>query len=318
VTPPPGRDRRGRDRTPPPGAPKERRDWGSVARKGARNLGEPRPGAASASKEWRDAVDRARGGSPDRSGQPWEPDEVWVDEGTAGPPARKPRRPPRAPSPAEPPRTGRPRRTVPPAVVNELTDAAGTGRGPKLAERLAEAAKAYERDRYQDAHRILKVLADRAPHAATVRELYGLTLYREGRWADAIRELEAFGSMTGSSDQVPVLADCHRALRHWDKVAELWDELRKASPGAEVTAEGRIVAAGALADQGDVQGAIRLLERAPLDVRRPKPHHLRLWYALADLYERAGDIPRARQLFHRILEHDPDAFDVPQRVRALA
>jgi thioredoxin-like negative regulator of GroEL len=312
VPPPRDRDRGGRNRrTPPPAAPKERRDWGSVARKGARNVGKPKEG--SASKEWRDAIDRARGDrDPD---QRWEPDEVWVDEGTSAPPKNDRRQPKKPP---EPPRTGRPRRTVPRAVVSELTDLAGSGRGPKLAERLAEAAKAYERDRYQDAHRILKVLAERAPHAATVRELYGLTLYREGRWAEAIRELEAFRSMTDSYDQVPVLADCHRALRHWDEVAELWDELRRASPGAEVTAEGRIVAAGALADQGDIKGAIELLERAPLDVRRPKAHHLRLWYALADLYERAGDIPRARQLFARILQHDPDAFDVPQRVRGLA
>jgi hypothetical protein len=84
-----------------------------------------------------------------------------------------------------------------------------------------------------------------------------------------------------------------------------------------LTTEGRIVMAGALADQGDVRGAIRLLESTRGNSRRPRPHHLRLWYALADLYERAGDVPRARELFGRVAAVEPDAFDVPERLRAL-
>src|SRR5207249_1847774 len=83
------------------------------------------------------------------------------------------------------------------------------------------------------------------------------------------------------------LADCHRALGHWPEVAALWEELRAASPGAEVVTEGRIVAAGALADQGQVRAAIRLLRKGA-EPSRPKWFHPRLWYALADLYERAG------------------------------
>jgi tetratricopeptide (TPR) repeat protein len=94
--------------------------------------------------------------------------------------------------------------------------------------------------------------------------------------------------------------------------------LRQASPSAELVTEGRIVAAGSLADRGDLAGAIRLLEKARLDVRRPRPHHLRLWYALADLYERAGDVPKARQLFRRVLDHDRAFFDVAERAQTLA
>jgi hypothetical protein len=40
-------------------------------------------------------------------------------------------------------------------------------------------------------------------------------------------------------------------------------------------------------------------------------------YALADLYERAGDIPRARELFKRIARHDPRFFDAAERVKSL-
>jgi tetratricopeptide (TPR) repeat protein len=99
-------------------------------------------------------------------------------------------------------------------------------------------------------------------------------------------------------------------------VAARWDELRQASPSAEVVAEGRIVMAGALADQGQLRSAISMLEKSRA-IRKPREHHLRQWYALADLYERAGDIPRARDTFARIAAIDPDAFDTRQRLRAV-
>ncbi len=47
------------------------------------------------------------------------------------------------------------------------------------------------------------------------------------------------------------------------------------------------------------------------------PHHLRLWYALADLEERAGNIPRARMLFDRIRRHEAGFADVAERLAAL-
>ena len=144
----------------------------------------------------------------------------------------------------------------------ELEQAGGAKRAPKLAERLDAGRGAFERERYQDARRILSKLAREAPGAASVRELHGLTLYRLERWKQAAAELEAYRAITGSADQDPVLADCYRALRRYGRVEELWDELREASPSAALVTEGRIVAAGARADQGDLQGAIALLVRA--------------------------------------------------------
>jgi hypothetical protein len=40
-------------------------------------------------------------------------------------------------------------------------------------------------------------------------------------------------------------------------------------------------------------------------------------YALADLYERAGDLPRARELFERVASSEPDFVDVQSRLDAL-
>jgi tetratricopeptide (TPR) repeat protein len=206
---------------------------------------------------------------------------------------------------------------VPKPVVEELSAAAGPDRGGKLAARIADATYAYERERYQDARRILRALADEVSGSVAVRELYGLVLYRTGQWAQAARQLEAYRQLSGSYDQHPVLADCYRALRRYDDAEAIWDELRDASPSGDLVAEGRIVAAGCRADQGDLAGAIALLERSARRVSHPQERHVRQWYALADLYERAGDMPKARQFFGRVAAADPDAFDVRQRFRAL-
>jgi tetratricopeptide (TPR) repeat protein len=202
-------------------------------------------------------------------------------------------------------------------VADELARVAGANQAPKLGQRLAEATRAFERERYREARSLLKPLADRAPGSAAVRELHGLTLYRLGQWRPAQRELEAFVTLTGSTEQHPVLADCARALGQHQRVEELWEELRAASPSAELVAEGRIVAAGSRADQGQLREGIELLEQGFKAPKRLKEHHLRVLYALGDLRERAGEIPAARTSFRRISDVDPAFADVAQRLRAL-
>jgi tetratricopeptide (TPR) repeat protein len=183
---------------------------------------------------------------------------------------------------------------------------------------MTDATGAFERERYGDAARMLKPLAEQAPGAAAVRELYGLTLYRLGRWDAAIKELEAFRGLSPDSvDQHPTLADCYRAKKRWRKVDELWEELRKASPAPDLLAEGRLVYAGSLAERGQMADAIELLEHAKTDQKKPRPDHLRTWYALADLYERAGEVPRARELFRRVLRFDHELYDTAERLRGI-
>ncbi len=133
----------------------------------------------------------------------------------------------------------------------------------------------------------------------------------------ASHRLEQYEELTGSVDQLPVLADCYRALGRLNEVHDVWDRLRHADPDAQTMTEGRIVAAGALADEGRPADAIRLLEAGPLRPKRPKEHHLRLWYALADLYDRVGDLQRARRGFSRIAEVEPGFVDVQDRLDAL-
>ena len=200
---------------------------------------------------------------------------------------------------------------------SELVRVLGKDHGRSAVRRFEAAVKAFRAERFKDAQPPLARLARDAPEVADVRELNGLVLYRLGRYQAAMRELEAFRELSGSTEQHPVLADCHRALRRWADVEVLWKELGAASPSAELVTEGRIVLAGATADRGDLTAAIGVLEQGWRLPSRPRVHHLRRAYALADLYERAGRAPRARELFRWIETHDPRLADVSQRVRAL-
>ncbi len=205
---------------------------------------------------------------------------------------------------------------MPPEVAAEVARDAPT-HAERTARRLKEGARAYRRERYGEARRILEPLARVAPEVAAVRELHGLSLYRLGRWRAAIKELEAAERLSGSVDQHPVLADCRRALGHRHQVDRLWEELRQADAAPAVMVEGRIVMASALADRGDPGAAIKLLEQGPVQVRKPREHHLRLWYALAGAYEQAGDMARARHLLRQVLEADPEFPGAWARYRSL-
>lgn len=283
-------------------APKK---WGSLARKGTRWLADD---DRSASGAWRKAMEDAR--ESERLAKPVERSEpeVWVrdDEDEDDSPT------------SAPPATAKARRSkVPEEVATELSGKVDAKQRERDLQRLSDAIRAYERDRYQDALRMLKVIIEHAPDVAAARELHGLTLYRLGRWAAAVKELRAYFDLTGSYDQHPTLMDAYRAQKRWPTVEKLWTALKEASPHPAVVAEGRIVMAGAFADRGDLRSAIDLLERSKPVVKNPKDHHLRTMYALADLYDRAGDIPRARDLFRRLAEFDPDYFDVRSRLRSL-
>ena len=211
---------------------------------------------------------------------------------------------------------------LPPEIATDIRNAAdiATARHREhLVDRAESAYGAYERGRFQDALRAIKPVADEAPGVAAVRELAGLAAYRCGRWRSAAGHLEAFGRLSDSAEHLPVLMDCQRALHKPKKVAALWAELRQSSPDPDVLAEGRIVAAASLADSGDLNGAIAMLSTAGASkaLRNPSERHVRQWYLLADLYERAGDVPKAREYFERVFRTDPEAYDVAERLRGL-
>ena len=185
-------------------------------------------------------------------------------------------------------------------------------------ERLARALHAFEAHRYSEARKLSMPLLSQVVGLAIVHEVAGLSMYRLGRWQDAADQLEiARGIKPGEVVNHPVLADCYRALRRYEKVTELWESMKLLSPPAALLAEGRIVAAGALADQGELQSAVRMMTHGTSDPHKVQEHHLREWYVLADLYDRAGDVASARRLFVKIQSSDAKFADVADRLNTL-
>jgi hypothetical protein len=124
----------------------------------------------------------------------WEP-ELWIDEGPVRAAAKK------AVARGNEADKRLPRRRLPAEVVDELDTLGGPKHAARLEERLEAARRAFDRDRWPEAARILAKLAREAPGSPSVRELHGLTLYRLERWRAAAGELEAYRTLTGAVDQ---------------------------------------------------------------------------------------------------------------------
>ena len=189
---------------------------------------------------------------------------------------------------------------------------------------MADAQSALDRDRLDEARRLASGLLRELPGVAAVHELAGLVAYRLGRWRDAVRELEAAQVLNPRVDLLPVLADSYRALKRWTDVDRIWTEVRELSPSHDIMAEARIVAAGAQADRGDLTGALTTMASVTARPKRVREHHLRLWYVLGDLHDRAGNpieatrSVRARRSRGPGLRRRHDPSPVPRTLIAFA
>lgn len=238
--------------------------------------------------------------------------ETWIDEGSV-----------RDEAIAATQRAGgssgrqRPAPEVDPEVAAKIGDSVDPKRAARLTERLASASAALDRERFEEARRMVAPLVRELPDVAAVHEVNGLACYRLGRWLQAAEALELARQLHHDPSLLPVLADCYRGLRRWKDVARIWDQLKAASPAQDIMSEGRIVAASALADQGDLKAAIGLIESAGKAPKRVRDHHLRQWYVLADFYDRAGDPVSASRWFREVAAREPGFADVRDRIRSL-
>ena len=156
-----------------------------------------------------------------------------------------------------------------------------------------------------------------APRSGAVREVLGLALYRAGRFADALGELQAYRRITGRIDHNHLIADCYRATGAPDKAIPLAQEALRARIPEDARAEAAIVGASALADMGRTEAALSMLRAFPARPNVGRPSDLRIWYVTGDVLARAGRTAEAIQEFRRILRHDPDAFDTAERLASL-
>jgi tetratricopeptide (TPR) repeat protein len=241
--------------------------------------------------------------------------EEWIDEGSVRKTARAATDRAASAGTAQRPARRQPR-PLDPEVSIELREAVGDKHGGALSEKLAQASEALDRERFDEARRLAAAVAKDVPDLAAAHEVLGLACYRLGRYKQAATALERAHELRPSVALLPALADSYRALERWTAVDRVWLRIREASPAHEILAEGRIVAASARADQGDLREAVKILKSAKPG-KRVREHNLREWYVLADLYDRVGDPINARRTFETIAEHDPDFADVRQRLRAL-
>jgi tetratricopeptide (TPR) repeat protein len=164
--------------------------------------------------------------------------------------------------------------------------------------------------------------AGRAKHLATrsgaVREILALAHYASGEWREALREMQAYRRMTGRLDQNHVIADCYRALGKPDRAVSEAEAALAATLPDEVKAECTVVGASALVDLGRYEEALALARRFPTREDVGRSFDLRVWYVTGDILSRLGRTQDAAREFERILGYDPSAFDVAERIAALA
>lgn len=120
-----------------------------------------------------------------------------------------------------------------------------------------------------------------------VRETYGIIAYRAGDFRTAVRELRTSLRITGRIDVLPLIADAERGMGRPERALDIAAADDASDLGADAAIELMIVVAGAYADTGDVETALRTLEIPALRHKVDGRWQVRLWVAYADLLARA-------------------------------
>ena len=147
---------------------------------------------------------------------------------------------------------------------------------------------------------------ERAARLAGVREAVGLSAYRTGRFAEALAELRTVRRLTGSTEHLPVMADCERGLGRPERALAMAAEPEANQLDAAGRAEMLIVAAGARADLGELDAAVVMLQVPQLRSTAKEPWIARLRSAYADALEAVGRTEEARAWLERAAEADID------------
>jgi tetratricopeptide (TPR) repeat protein len=153
----------------------------------------------------------------------------------------------------------------------------------------------------------------RASRVGVVREAVGVAAYHAEEWAEALTELRTARRITGDPRNLPLLADCERALGKPNQALRVLNDPDVSKLDPEIRAELLIVVAGARRDLGQLDAALAVLAKGGLDQDRPRPGAARLWYAYADALESAGRPEDAAKWFAasagRDVEGDTDAAE---------
>lgn len=160
----------------------------------------------------------------------------------------------------------------------------------------------------------------RAARLPVTREAAGETAYAAGRYDIALNEFRALRRMSGTTEYLPAMADCERALGRPQAALRLVKEGLAAQPDVAQLVELRLVEAGVRVDAGQSEEAVRLLrtELERIGARGPKLARARLRYAYADLLESAGETDLAERWFNSAAALDVEQVtDAAERAEAL-
>ena len=138
------------------------------------------------------------------------------------------------------------------------------------------------------AHQHALAAASRAGRIAVVRETVGITAYRTGDFALALRELLTHRRMTASNDQLPLIVDSERGLGRPERALEVARSVDKATLAPAIRVNLAIATSGARLDLGQNELALAELEIKELDASRVFDYSPPLFWAYADTLEVLG------------------------------
>ena len=137
----------------------------------------------------------------------------------------------------------------------------------------------------------------RASRLAIVRETVGVAAYHAEEWTEALTELRTARRISGDPRNLPLLADCERALGRPTQALRMLSDPDVNRLDPETRAELLLVIAGARRDLGQPEAALSVLARGGLDTERPKPGSVRVWYFYADILAELGRAEEAARWF---------------------
>ncbi len=135
----------------------------------------------------------------------------------------------------------------------------------------------------------------RAGRIDVVREAAGIAAYRTGRYAEALRELRTVRRLNGSSEHLPLMADCERGLGRSARALDLAASEEASTLDADGRAELAMVASGARLDLDEVEAAGATLDMLDLSGVSAEVQ-ARVKQARADIYLASGRSDLAAEL----------------------
>ncbi|WP_235345617.1 hypothetical protein [Brevibacterium sp. UCMA 11754] len=137
-----------------------------------------------------------------------------------------------------------------------------------------------------------KAAMARAGRVGLVREALGIAAYHVEKYDEAVRELRTHRRISGSNDNIALIADAERGRDKPQKAIELLESSGELELDNDARTELVIVAAGAKSDLGDLKGARALIEAEDF-TQKPSGALVRLMAAYSEVLRLHGETEMA-------------------------